>query len=141
MASHALSMIIAWMPDGVLDEASVDCSIRENETVARFHYGTASVEAVLRKRADSTLRRQFGVNDFIVDFEGRADEQGRFRSFFHQGDQTAVTDDLVLQSIRRFLDAIQSGDTRPFVGGREILKNLEMTMIILERGRRIDGER
>ena len=139
MASHALSMIIAWMPEGILDGTSVDCRIRENETIARFHYGSASVEVVLRKSADSALRRQFGVNGFIVGYEGQADEQGRFRAFFHHGDQTAVTDDLVLKSIRRFLDAVQSGDTRPFVGGREILKNLEMTMIILERGRRIDS--
>lgn len=136
MSPHALSQTIAWLPDAELDVESVDCRIMADQTVTRFRYGTAEVEAVLRKSGDSAMRRRFGVNGFIVDYEGRADENGVYRTYLSHGDQTTVTDDLVQRSIRHFIGAATRGEGRPLVDGQAALKNLEISMMILERARR-----
>ena len=47
-----------------------------------------------------------------------------------------MTDDLVQTSIQNFLDAVQGSVEKPLVDGPAIMKNLEMTMIILEYGKR-----
>jgi hypothetical protein len=136
MSSHALSQLIAWIPDGSLDLGSISCIIQKNQTVARFKYGSAQVEVVLAKNVQSVLRRQFGVNDFLVDYEGKADDQGVYRTFIHYGKDTVILDDLVQLSIDRFLDAIGDRHVKPFSGARDALNNLELSMMILERGSR-----
>lgn len=137
MAPHALSQVIAWLPDGTLDPASVECRITQNETIARFRYGSATVETTLRKNPAAQFpQRHFGVNGFNVTYEGRADATGTFRALLHHGDQTLTLDDLVRLSIQRFLEVIRHGKGRPFVDGQDTLKNMELEMLILERGRR-----
>ena len=136
MSSHALSQLIAWIPDGSLDLGSISCIIQKNQTVARFKYGSAQVEVVLAKNVQFVLRRQFGVNDFLVDYEGKADDQGVYRTFIHYEKDTVILDDLVQLSIGRFLDAIGDRHVKPFSGACEALKNLELSMMILERGSR-----
>lgn len=137
MASHALSQVIAWLPDGTLDPESVECRITQNETVARFRYGPATVETVLRKNpAAQRPQRQFGTNQFIVEYEARADEQGVFRAVLRHGDQTVTSEDLVQLSVRRFLDVIRRGEGRPFVDGRDAVTNIELEALIVERGQR-----
>jgi predicted dehydrogenase len=137
MSPHALSQIIGWRPDGALDPASVACAIREAETTAAFRYDGVAVEAVLRKNVASTPKRRFGVNGFLVDYEGRADPDGVYRTFLTYGDQTVVAEDLMQHSIHRFLEAIARPDLQPFAGPREALKNLEMSVMIMERGKRV----
>lgn len=137
MAPHAISQVIAWLPYGMLDLESVDCLITQNETVARFRYGSATVETVLRKNAETRFpQRRFGVNGFLVEYEGRADANGTFRAMLHHGDQTLASDDLVQVSVRQFLDIVRRGEGRPFVDGQDAIKNLELEILILERGRR-----
>ena len=53
MSSHALSQLIAWIPDGSLDLGSISCIIQKNQTVARFKYGSSRVEVVLAKNVQS----------------------------------------------------------------------------------------
>lgn len=136
MAPHAISQIIAWMPDGALTPASVVCDIRAEQAKVAFQYGSCAVAVDLGKNTASTPKRQFGVNGFIVDYEGRADEKGVYRTFLTHGDHTIQMDDLMQSSVQRFLLAITTPGVRPFVGPEEALKNLELSMMILERGKR-----
>jgi hypothetical protein len=136
MSSHALSQLIAWIPDGSLVLGSVSCIVQKNQTVARFKYGSAQVEVVLAKNVQSVLRRQFGVNNFLVDYEGKSYDKGVYRTFIHHEKDTVILDDLVQLSIDRFLDAIGDRNVKPFSGARDALKNLELSLMILERGRR-----
>jgi predicted dehydrogenase len=139
MSSHALSQLIGWMPDGILETESISCVIQQDQTRARFKYGSAWVETILAKNVQSELRRQFGVNDFLVDYEGKADEQGVYRTFLQFEKETVMMDDLVQLSINRFLTAIRDRDIKPFSSALDALKNLEMSVIILERGVRQEG--
>lgn len=140
MAPHAISQTIRWIPDGTLTPASVVCEIREERTTAAFRYGPCAVEVGLGKNMVSTPKRQFGVNGFIVDYEGRADENGVYRTFLTYENHTLQMDDLMQSSIQQFLTAITTPGARPFVGSEEALKNLELNMMILERGsRKTDG--
>lgn len=136
MAPHAISQIIAWIPDGAFTPASVVCDVRAEQTRAAFQYGSCAVEVELGKNTVSTPKRRFAVNGFVVDYEGRADENGVYRTFLNHGGHTIQMDDLMQLSVQRFLMAITTPGVRPFVGPEEALKNLELSMMILERGKR-----
>ncbi len=132
MAPHVLSQIIALMPPGNLDMSHIDCRVAEDNTVARFKYGAGSIEAILSKNAESDMKRKFGVNGFLVDYFGQPDDQGVYRAVLRHGDDIVKTVDFMQLSVRRFIKAVRTGDTTPLVDGRAALKNLEMSMIILE---------
>lgn len=136
MSSHALCQLIKWMPDGDIDPESIFCHIHEERSTARFKYNGADVEAILGKNVEAELRRQFGVNGFLVDYEGKADDQGNYRTFIYYKDETVILDDLVQMSINRFLEAIRDRSLSPYSDAAAALKNLEMSVQILERGER-----
>lgn len=137
MAPHALSQIIDWIPDGTLDVSSIKCSVALHRTVARFRYGGAEIDAEMGKSVDSGMNRQFGINGFIVDYFGKADDHGVYRAFLKHGNDTVDSEDYMQLSVRQFIRAIQTGTTEPYVNGRAAVKNLEASMVILERGRQI----
>ncbi|MEE2709779.1 MAG: Gfo/Idh/MocA family oxidoreductase [Gemmatimonadota bacterium] len=132
MAPHALSQIIALMPPGNLDMSHMDCRVKEDNTVARFRYGSGSIEAKVSKNAESDMKRKFGVNGFLVDYYGQPDDQGVYWAFLRHGDDIIKTVDFMQLSVRRYIKSVRSGGTTPFVDGHAAVKNLEMSMIILE---------
>lgn len=104
MAPHGLSQMIDWLPEGTLKPDTVTCDIGEETTSASFCYGDARIEMVCRKNVVSIPKRRFGVNGFWVDYEGRADENGVYRSFLTHNGKTVMIDDLMDVSVRRFLE-------------------------------------
>ena len=132
MSPHALSQVIAWMPPGDLDMSQIDCRVTEDTTTARFRYGAASIEAGLGKNVDSGMSRKFGVNGFLVDYYGQPDNKGVYRAFLRHGDDIVKSVDFMQLSVRRFIETVRTGNTTPLVDGHAAVKNLEMSMIILE---------
>ncbi|MBT5875230.1 MAG: Gfo/Idh/MocA family oxidoreductase [Candidatus Latescibacteria bacterium] len=137
MAPHALGQIIDWLPDGTLDASSIECTVASHRTVARFRYGGAEIDAEMGKSVDSGMNRRFGINGFIVDYFGKADDHGVYRAFLKHGDDTVDSEDYMQLSVRQFISAIQNSATEPFVNGHAAVKNLEASMVILEHGKQV----
>jgi len=139
LASHPLSLVLAYLPGCTLDEDSITCHIREDETVAEFRVkastGPCRVRIDLRNVYEGPLRRQVGVNGTIADLAGRNDEHGVYRTYLKVGEQEASCDDLVQICIRRFLGAL-AGQGEPLATADEGYRNLDFQLAIFERAER-----
>jgi len=141
LISHPLSLLLKWMPEGELDPESVHCEIGRKKNVARFDYVAPSgercaVEIILGNKKSKPFVRRFGLNNFVLDYEGRNDPSGTFKTFLsHQGHEE-MFEDLMHLSIRRFMEAVRTGG-EPLVTGEEGRKNLELQIALLEKSHRV----
>lgn len=138
LAPHPLSLLLRWAPEGELDPDSVDCRAARREVDASFTYGRSRAHIVLRYTAEGTPRRRFGVNDLLVDVEGRPDEQGVFCTYLRRGDRETKLPDLVHTSIQHFVHACQ-GRGHVLVSAEEGCRNLALQCALFERVRRSEG--
>ncbi|MCS6862872.1 MAG: Gfo/Idh/MocA family oxidoreductase, partial [Abditibacteriales bacterium] len=75
MGPHPLSLLMAWLPGGRLQEDGARCEIARKETRVTFNYLSASgepcaVRIICRNIAEGTPIRRFGIDGFIVDYSG-----------------------------------------------------------------------
>ena len=140
LSSHSLAVLMKLVPDGMIDESTVDCRIERKRTTAEFDYvrpdGTRVKARISHGNiAEGVPPRRFGVNDFIVNYEGRNDENSVYCAFLEREGQEEKLKDFMQESLERFIAAAR-GDGQVLCTGREGLANLEMQIRLLALGRR-----
>jgi hypothetical protein len=121
-------------------QETIRCDVEQKRIVARFEYvspttGTCKGELVVRNLPEGDLVRRFGINGDLVDYEGRNDEEGAFCAYLtHEHRETKRTD-FVQLSLERFTAAAKGESDTVLATGRDGLKNLDLQLGILERGK------
>lgn len=139
LASHPLSVLTALAGPGAIVSGAESCSIEESAVNAVFRYAAAGgweVEAQISvcNVREGPLVRRFGVDDVLVDYDGRSDEQGVFSAYLTLEDYELKTTDFVESSIGRFIGAVR-GETEPLAPVTDGLRNLEMQLELMRIGR------
>ena len=136
MAPHPLSMLLAWMPDGVIESDSLQVASGSGEVRASFSFadatGSCRCEIIVRDLHDGQPLRRFGVNGFLVDCTGRSAPDGTYCSVLSTGESELVGDDFMSLLIARFADAAVQPKLTPLVSGEVGLRNLELQLQILQ---------
>jgi len=139
LGSHPIGALLAWIPEGVVDAERVEGALSADRVVAQFDVlagsGDRSAVQIVTANAPkgSPPRRHIGLNGFVVDVEGKADEQGIFRTVLHHEGAERWSEDLMHTTIRRFLEAVQEDDeARICATGAVGLRNLELQIEMLE---------
>lgn len=140
LAPHPLSILMKLIPGGTLDESSIECEISQFENTAEFDYlkpkgGKCKVEIGLAVKKEGDLVRQFGLNGMVVDYTGRNDEKGVYKTVISFRGREHVYDDLMRLCLRQFIRAVR-GQGQPLISTRDAFDNLAMQALILERARR-----
>ncbi len=136
LGSHPISVLVGFCGQGEMDESSASCSIERKCVEAEFDYvmaggGTCRAHIVCRNRPEGELVRRFGINNVLVDYEGRNDENGIYRAWLsHDGDEHRAQD-FVETSIERFVGAVRGDTPRPLATAAEGLENLKMQLVLL----------
>ena len=137
LASHPLSLVLGFLPEGEIDWATVSCAIGERENRANFEVvtpnGRCDVRFVLRDIDEGVPARQFGVNGFLVNWEGFADEEGIYRARLVYGDEAVMCDDFMHILIDEFGKHVRGEGGRVVVSGADALKNLQYQIALLKR--------
>jgi len=139
LASHPISMLMKWCPNGTVDERSIVLSIERTRNHCEFDFVSPEgkrtrAEFDLGQIEEGTPERLFGVNGVVVRYEGRNDADGVYRSYLKCGDREAVTEDFVQRSVRAFILSINDSRFGPLVTGREGLRNLKIQLELLSKG-------
>lgn len=142
LSPHCLSVLTASCGPGHVDYETVDLELAERLGRATFAYNCANgdrceSEIVVGCTLEGPLNRRFGVNGHIVDYEGRNDESGTFRTYLKTSQGEFVSDDFMFLSLRQMLLAVTAQAPRPLATLAEGLHNQEMQLEILARGRRV----
>ncbi len=136
MGPHPLSLVLAWMPAGTIEPASLQVDLRDAETRTRFDFvgpwGTCPCEIVVRDLIEGQPMRRFGLNDFLVDCTGRAVD-GVYCSVLSTEETELVGEDFMSLLIAQFAEAVQQPDLLSLVPGEIGLRNLELQLQILQR--------
>jgi predicted dehydrogenase len=140
LSSHSLAVLMKLVPDGVVDYGSVDCRIERKRTTAEFDYARADGSRVAVRISHGNIAegvppRRFGVNGFIVNYEGRNDENGVYCAFLEREGKEEKLKDFMQESLERFIAAVR-GEGAVLCTGEEGLANLERQIRLLEHGRR-----
>lgn len=139
LGPHPISMVMAWLPEGEIEPGSISCRIGRKEIVAGFRYGDADVSVTHRSLDKGvTPTRCLGVNGFLLDWGGRPDSQGVFRTCLSREGREWVVDDFMHTTIARFVDGVCGVPSGPiFTTGRDGLKNLRILLEVLRHSRRV----
>ncbi len=139
LASHPLSVLMAFVGPGAMVPGSERCAIGERQVDTSFTFRTACghpIGATVRvcNVPEGPLVRRFGVDGVLVDYEGRNDEDGVFAAYLKLGDLEMKATDFMQLSITRFVHAVR-GEGEPLATLEEGLANLEMQLRLLQVGR------
>ncbi|NLC57205.1 MAG: Gfo/Idh/MocA family oxidoreductase [Armatimonadetes bacterium] len=137
LGPHPLSLVVKWNPGVQLVPGSVRCTLRRKELVAEFQCraDTGSVcdcRIRLGNVPEGVLQRCFGVNGFMVDYQGRNDAQGVFRTYLSHNGEEREYPDLLHTSIEHFVRAVR-GEGPPLISAEEGYRNLALQVEILEQ--------
>ena len=136
MAPHPLSMLLAWMPDGVIEPESLQVASGSGEVQARFSFVDATdscrCEIIVRDLHEGQPLRRFGVNGFWVDCTGRPAPDGTYCSVLSAGGSELVGDDFMSLLIARFAEVAMQPKLAPLVSGEVGLRNLELQLQVLQ---------
>ncbi len=139
VAPHALSLVIGFLPDGRMDTKTAFCEIEERENRARFDYvspgGRCAVDLVLRDIDEGIPARRFGVNGFLVDWEGYADAGGIYRARLVHASESLQCEDFLHILIEAFVSSVRDPDCRPVVSAKDGLLGLEYQVELLRMAR------
>ncbi|MEW6359475.1 MAG: Gfo/Idh/MocA family oxidoreductase [Planctomycetota bacterium] len=140
LGPHPLSILQKLIPGGRIDEDSIHCEIAQFQNVATFDYigpagGKCEVEIRLGVKKEGDLIRKFGLNGRVVDYSGRNDEKGVYRTVITYHGKELIYDDLMRLCIRQFIKAVR-GQGRPLISGTEAIDNLAMLGLILDRAKK-----
>ncbi len=142
LGPHPLSLLMAFCGPGEMVAGSESCRVERKCVEAEFVYrreegGDCHVYIVCRNRPEGELIRRFGVNDVLVDYEGRNDEKGIYRAYLsHEGREICDTD-FVETSLQRFVGAVRGDVERPLATAAEGLQNLQMQLTLLAGAERV----
>ena len=136
MGPHPLSMLLAWMPNGVIEPESLQVMSGSGEVRACFSFadamGSCRCEIIVRDLHAGQPLRRFGVNGFLVDCMGRSAPDGTYCSVLSRGESELVGEDFMSLLIARFTEAAMQPNLAPLVSGEVGLRNLELQLQILQ---------
>ena len=138
MGSHPLSLLLAWMPNGSVCIETLEVSFVGQEARACFDFRvrdqvrTCRCEIVVRDVLEGQPIRRFGINDFIVDCEGKADETGAYRCVLSSEAIEDVGEDFMSLHIAQFMSCVKTPTLAPLVSGEIGARNLELQLQILQ---------
>ncbi|MBI5832285.1 MAG: Gfo/Idh/MocA family oxidoreductase [Armatimonadetes bacterium] len=113
LGPHALSLALALVPGAEVESDSV--SVRTAPRTARVQcqlrapHGLVGANIEVGQRLTGDLVRRFGVDEALVDYAGRNNDAGRYRSYLSRGGVEQESVDWVEQSLCGFVAAVQSG--------------------------------
>lgn len=142
LGPHPLSVLMAFCGPGEMLEDSASCMVERKCVEARFDYqmasgGTCRAHIVCRNRPEGDLIRRFGINDVLVDYEGRNDDSGVYRAYLSRDGDEMCAQDFVEASIQRFVEVVRGDAERPLATAAEGLQNLQMQLVLLAGARRV----
>ena len=136
MAPHPLSMLLAWMPDGVIEPESLQVVSGSGEVQACFSFadssGSCRCEIIVRDLHAGQPLRRFGVNGFLVDCTGQPAPDGTYCSVLSTGQSELIGDDFMSLLIAQFAAAAIQPELTPLVSGEVGLHNLELQLQVLQ---------
>ena len=138
MGSHPLSLLLAWMPNGSLCIETLEVSFVGQEARACFDFRirdqvrTCRCEIIVRDVLEGQPIRRFGINGFIVDCEGKADETGAYRCVLSSEAIEDVGEDFMSLHIAQFMSCVKTPTLAPLVSGEIGARNLELQLQILQ---------
>lgn len=141
LGPHPVSVMMAFCGYGRIDHKSLEVVCAEQEFDARFVYVPETgppCECHLRacNVPEGPLVRRLGINGHLMDYEGRADEDGVYRAWCTMEGEQLWWDDFMQISFRRFLAAIH-GEERPLATLHDGWANLGFQLEILHAAKRI----
>ena len=139
VASHPISLMIAFLGQGHIVEGSALCRVDEAECQASFRFagekGLADCSFIIRDIAEGIPLRRFGVNGFLVEWDGFADPDGVYRASLKHGDRVVSGDDFLHTMIRSFTTSVREGRSEVVLGPDEALQNLQIQVDLLRLAR------
>jgi len=136
MGPHPLSLLLAWMPAGKVEEASLEVVFSGGEARVNFDFidrdSTCKCDIIVRDLAEGKPVRRFGINGFLVDCEGRTDTDGAYRCVLSHGGREAIGDDFMALHIAQFLQCIAQPDMELLTSGLVGIRNLELQLQVLQ---------
>ncbi len=144
LSPHALSVLQKLGgPDATIDEASIDATIGERESIARFTVlrpGGTPIRAHVTVRFDPEAnppQRYFGFNGTRIGYAGRKNAMGDFVSFLSgPGGTETELPDLVDLLIGDFVRACRGENSVP-VSGAEGAQNVAWQLRVAEKAQRV----
>ncbi len=136
MGPHPLSLLLSWVPGGVMDPDTLQVEFAGGQARVEFDFVSGGdvcrSRIFIRDRQEGQPVRRFGVNDFTVDLQGRADAGGGYQAVLRHGEAEAVGEDFMSLLIAQFLRAIPRRQP-PLVSGAMGVRNLELQLQVLQR--------
>ncbi len=137
MGPHPLSLLLAWMPKGEIDTRSLQVVFSGGEARVDFYFvdgnTTCRCEIIVRDLAEGKPVRRFGVNGFLVDCEGRTDQEGAYCCVLRKADQEEIGDDFMALHIAQFLQCVMDPQLDLLASGVVGMRNLELQLQVLQR--------
>ncbi|MEN6545960.1 MAG: Gfo/Idh/MocA family oxidoreductase [Armatimonadia bacterium] len=142
LSPHCLSVMRAFCGAGIVDYQTARLTLAERQCRAQFVYeredgGECECEIVVGTETEGPLTRRFGINGLVVDYEGRNDAKGVFRTYLKSDGVEAESDDFMYLSMRELLLAVTGQIPEPPATLAEGLRNEGMQLEILARGKRV----
>ena len=136
MGPHPLSLLLAWIPEGVIEPASLEVELVGGEARAHFDFvataGSCRCEIVVRDLLEGQPVRRFGINGMLVDCAGRPAADGTYCSVLSSGDAEQLGEDFMSLLVAQFAQSTIQPDLAPLVPGAVGLRNLELQLQILQ---------
>jgi predicted dehydrogenase len=142
LSPHTLSVMAACCGPGQVDHDTVDLTLAERLCRARLTYRPAAgpaceCELVVGCVPEGQMTRRIGINGHLVDYEGRNDPGGVFRTYLRSDDIETESDDFMYLSMRQVVLACTGQADRPLATMAEGLRNQEMQLGIVALGQRV----
>lgn len=142
LSPHPLSVMVAFCGPGQVDYKTVDLTVAERLCRATFRYQPqdgpeCECEIVVGSTLEGPLPRRFGINGRLVDYEGRNDANGVFRTYLRSEGLETESDDFMYLSMRQMYLAATGQAARPLATLAEGLHNEELQLELVAHGRRI----
>lgn len=139
LASHPLSLAMGFLPGYTVDWETARCVIGERENLAQFDMvgngRRAKVDITLRDIDEGVPMRRFGVNDFWVDWQGFADDDGVYRAKLAHGNKAVLCNDFMHILIDDFAKKVRGDGGQVWVSGGDALQNLRTQICLLKLAR------
>ncbi len=142
LAPHALSVLQAFRGPGDIAYDTADLTLDERLCRARFSYlpeagPDCQCEIEVGNVPEGPLTRRFGINGHLVDYEGRNDAAGVFRTYLQSSEGETESDDFMYLSMRQMMLACHGEADRPLATLGDGWRNQEMQLRLVALGRRV----
>ena len=136
MAPHPLSLLLAWLPDGRLQDESLQAQFAGDGARVQFEFlhdhGSCSVHIAVRDQEGGIPERRFGINGRVADCSGRPAATGEYQSVLGHGAAELAGQDFMSLLIEQFANVVRGEDDTPLAAGTDAVNNLRLQWQIME---------